>query len=69
MGNLSSAFNQNLGSNPDVMHVTQCLPEPSPSTSFDNLYFGITTANRDTGVVGGANLNLRNLSTARQNAN
>ena len=54
-----------MSGNPEAMHVKQCLPEPSPSNAFDQMYFGMTTSNRDTGTTGGINLNLRNLSSAR----
>lgn len=65
MLNLGSAFSQDMSGNPEAMHVKQCLPEPSPSNAFDQMYFGITTSNRDTGTTGNVNLNLRNLSSVR----
>ncbi|MEQ1882372.1 MAG: hypothetical protein ABL878_15540 [Burkholderiales bacterium] len=61
---MSTSFGLDLITNSQALSVVACIATPTPSTSFNDLYFGFTSSNRSTNVltVPGANLALRRLT-------
>jgi len=67
MKDLSNIFSRDMSGNSEALHVKQCLP--GTLTGLEDLYFGITTANYDSGGTGGSNFTFRTLQASRHVAN
>jgi hypothetical protein len=60
--NTSVKFTSDISTNRQAMHAVSCIPTPTVANAYDSLYFGITTANRDTNSAGAANVKFQGLS-------
>lgn len=61
--NTSVTFSQDMSTDSQALGILVCLDVPTPSTAFDDVYFGFTTSNRTTTNTGsGSNISLRALS-------
>ena len=66
MKNTSTPFGIDLSTNEQALATLACLDVPTPSTAFDDLYFGLTTSNRATNTAGtGVNISFRALSVTQ----
>ena len=59
--NTSIRFTADLSANRQAMHAVSCIPAPTVVNAYDSLYFGITTANRESYGVPVTNVKFRKL--------
>jgi hypothetical protein len=55
---VTSPFSLDMSQNQFALHASSCISAPTPSTAFDDVYFGLTTANRAVNILTGSGINL-----------
>jgi hypothetical protein len=54
-------FTKDVSTNRQAMHAVSCIPASTVANAYDSLYFGITTANRESYGTPATNVKFRSL--------